>query len=41
LKTVKTYLRNTSSKFRLVGLLAIHRDICIHDEILLEKFSKW
>ncbi|KAL4132705.1 hypothetical protein QTP88_009814 [Uroleucon formosanum] len=41
LRRVKTYLRNTTSESRLVGLalLAIHRDIDIPDDILLDKFA--
>lgn len=41
LRRLKTYLRNTTSKSRLVGLalLAIHRDIDIPDDILLDKFA--
>jgi Domain of unknown function (DUF4371)/hAT family C-terminal dimerisation region len=41
LRRLKTYLRNTTSESRLVGLalLAIHRDIDIPDDILLDKFA--
>ena len=41
LRILKTYLRNTTSESRLVGLalLAIHRDIDIPDDILLDKFA--
>ena len=41
LRRLKTYLRNTTSESRLVGLvlLAIHRDIDIADDILLDKFA--
>ncbi|KAL4104264.1 hypothetical protein QTP88_019573 [Uroleucon formosanum] len=41
LRRLKTYLRNTTSESRLVGLtlLATHRDIDIPDDILLDKFA--
>lgn len=41
LRRLKTYLRNTTSESRLVGHahLAIHRDIDIPDDILLDKFA--
>ncbi|KAL4125945.1 hypothetical protein QTP88_010182 [Uroleucon formosanum] len=41
LRRLKTYLRNTTSESRLVelALLAIHRDIDIPDDILLDKFA--
>jgi len=41
LRRPKTYLRNTTSESRLVALalLAIHRDIDIPDDILLDKFA--
>lgn len=37
----KNYLRNTTSKSRLVGLalLLIHRDVNITDYVVLDKFS--
>ncbi|XP_060880769.1 52 kDa repressor of the inhibitor of the protein kinase-like [Metopolophium dirhodum] len=40
LRRFKTYLRNTTSESRLMGLalLAIYRDIDIPDDILLDKF---
>jgi hypothetical protein len=41
LRRLKTYLRNTTSESRIGGLalLAIHRDIDIPDDILLDKFA--
>ncbi|KAL4098959.1 hypothetical protein QTP88_023465 [Uroleucon formosanum] len=41
LRRLKTYLRNTTSESRLVGLalLTIHRDIDLSDDILLDKFA--
>lgn len=41
LRRLKTFLRNTTSESRLLGLalLAIHRDIDIPDDILLDKFA--
>lgn len=41
LRMLKTYLRNTISESRLVGLalLYIHRHINITDDVVLDKFS--
>ncbi|XP_050432592.1 52 kDa repressor of the inhibitor of the protein kinase-like [Adelges cooleyi] len=41
LRRLKTYLRNTTSESRLVGLalLSIHRDIDVNDDMVLDKFA--
>lgn len=41
LRRLKTYLRNSTSENRLVGLalLNIHRNICATDDMVLDKFS--
>lgn len=41
LRRLKTYLRNSTSESRLVGLalLSIHRDIDISDDQILDKFA--
>ncbi|XP_050435383.1 52 kDa repressor of the inhibitor of the protein kinase-like [Adelges cooleyi] len=41
LRRLKTYLRNTTSGSRLVGLalLSIHRDIDLNDDMVLDKFA--
>jgi hypothetical protein len=41
LRRLKTYLRNSTTESRLVGLalLSIHRDIDISDDQILDKFA--
>lgn len=41
LRRLKTYLRNSTSENRLVGLalLNIHRNICTTDDMVLDKFA--